>query len=89
VELVDEIPKPPSGKILRRLLRDDRATLARSDDEGGYGRLTLDLVPARVVVDPSLRGPGDLGRLVGNRPDRNQSIISSGPCTIATIQVLC
>ena len=30
-----------------------------------------------------------LGRLVGNRPDRNQSIISSGPCTIATIQVLC
>ena len=29
-----------------------------------------------------------LGRLVGNRPDRNQSIISSGPCTIATIQVL-
>jgi hypothetical protein len=38
---------------------------------------------------PSLRGPGDLGRLVGNRPDRNQSIISSGSCTIATIQVLC
>ena len=38
---------------------------------------------------PSLRGPGDLGRLVGNRPDRNQSIISSGPCTIATIPVLC
>ena len=30
-----------------------------------------------------------LGRLVGNRPDHNQSIISSGPCTIATIQVLC
>jgi acyl-CoA synthetase (AMP-forming)/AMP-acid ligase II len=49
VELVDEIPKSPSGKILRRLLRADRATLARSDDEGGHGRLTLDLVPARVV----------------------------------------
>ena len=30
-----------------------------------------------------------LGRLVDNRPDRHQSIISSGPCTIATIQVLC
>jgi hypothetical protein len=29
-----------------------------------------------------------LGRLVGSRPDRNQSIISSGPCKIATIQVL-
>jgi hypothetical protein len=30
-----------------------------------------------------------LGRLAGNRPDRNQAVISSGPCTIATIQVLC
>ena len=30
-----------------------------------------------------------LGRLVGNRPNRNQSVISSGPCTIAAIQVLC
>jgi hypothetical protein len=34
VELVDEI-RSPFGKILRRLLRDDRATLARKDDEGG------------------------------------------------------
>ena len=40
---------PLRARILRRLLRDDRATLARSDDEGGHGRLTLDLVPARVV----------------------------------------
>ena len=32
---------------------------------------------------------GPLASLVGNRPDLNQSIISSGPCTIATIQVLC
>jgi RNA polymerase-interacting CarD/CdnL/TRCF family regulator len=30
-----------------------------------------------------------LRHLVGNRPDRNQSIISSGPCAIVTIQVLC
>jgi hypothetical protein len=30
-----------------------------------------------------------LGRLVGNRPDRNQSIIGSGSCTIATVEVLC
>jgi acyl-coenzyme A synthetase/AMP-(fatty) acid ligase len=49
VQFVDAIPKSPSGKILRRLLRDDRATLARSEDVGGHGRLTLDLVPARVV----------------------------------------
>src|SRR5712691_4910299 len=71
------------------------AIARRQGDTGALGRRGRPMDVLRWILyrrescRPSLRGPGDLGCLVGNRPDRNQSIISSGPCTIATIQLLC